>query len=116
MKTVNDVMQKYTAGEIELAEANKKLAELGTGFNLNPEKNVLTEEEKRQTVVGYFPEQATGWGLLDTGTGSLDKVKVIGGKFDHAINTVIDGKPNMIAWFMIAGKTYSVMGDKLAEA
>ena len=49
MKTVNDVMQKYTAGEIELAEANEKLKELGAGISLDPEKNVLTEEEKKNT-------------------------------------------------------------------
>ena len=115
MLTINDIVQKYTAGEIELAEANKKLAELGVGFHLNPEKNVMTEDEKRQTVVGYYPEQANGYGLLDTGTGSLDKAKVTNGKFDYAINAVIDGKPNMIAWFMIAGKTYAVVGDKLTE-
>ena len=116
MKTINEVMQKYTAGEIEAAEANEKLKELGATYHLTPGKNVLTEEEKRATTVGYYPEQANGYGLLDTGTGSLDKAKVTNGRFAHPINTVMpDGKPNMIAHFVIAGHTYKVMGDALAE-
>ena len=60
MKTINEVMQKYTAGEIEAAEANEKLKELGATYHLTPGKNVLTEEEKRATTVGYYPEQAHG--------------------------------------------------------
>lgn len=116
MKNIDEVMQKYTAGEIELEEANEKLKEFGSTYHLDPKKNVLTEEEKRQTVIGYYPEQATGFGLLDTGTGSYDKCKVVNGKFAYPINTVMpDGKPNMIAYFMIAGRTYAVHGDALVE-
>ena len=114
MKTVNDVMQKYTAGEIELAEANEKLKELGAGISLDPEKNVLTEEEKRQTVVGYFPEQANGWGLLDTGTGFLDKVHVTDGVLDYAVNAILpDGSVSMLADVLICGKIYAVRGAQL---
>lgn len=116
MKNIKEVIEKYTAGEIEVAEANEKLKEFGAGYHFTPGKNELTEEDKRATTVGYYPEQANGFGMLYTGTGSLDKAKVVNGKFLQAINTVMpDGKPNMPAFFYIAGHTYKVMGDALAE-
>ena len=114
--SIKEVIEKYTAGEMEVAEANEKLKELKAGYHFDPEKNTLTEEDKRATTIGYYPEQANGYGLLDTATGTLDKAKVTNGKFIQAINTVMpDGKPNMPAYFYIAGHTYTVMGDTLAE-
>ena len=116
MKNIKEVIEKYTAGEIELEDANEKLREFGSGYLFDPNKNVLTEEDKRATTVGYYPEQANGYGLLDTATGTLDKAKVTNGKFVQAINTMMpDGKPNMPAYFAIAGHTYAVHGDTLVE-
>lgn len=112
--SISEIINKYTAGEATLEETNTALKEAGSELHLDPQKNVLTEEDKRSTTVGYYPEQANGYGLLDTGTGSFDKCKVVNGKFSSPINTVIDGKPNMIAHFKIAGHTYAVMGDTLA--
>lgn len=113
--SIKEVIEKYTAGEMEVAEANAKLKDAGAGFHFTPGKNALTEEDKRATTIGYYPDQANGYGLLDTGTGSLDKAKVTNGKFDSPVNTVIDGKPNMPAYFTIAGHTYAVHGDTLVE-
>lgn len=116
MKTINDVMQKYTLGEATLEETNEALKELDAGFHLIPGKNALTEEELRATTVGHYPDQANGYGLLDTGTGTLDKARVTNGKLSEAMNTILpDGKPNMIVHFIICGKTYQVLGDTLAE-
>ena len=98
-----EIIRKYTAGELTLAEANLKLR----GIRLNPGKNILTEEEKRATTVGYYPEQANGWGLLDTGTGSLDKVEVRKGKL------VQGGMGEAFALCIIAGKSYEVKNDTL---
>ena len=53
MKNIKEVIEKYTAGEIEVAEANENLKELGAGYHFDPKKNELTEEEKRATTVGY---------------------------------------------------------------
>ena len=72
MSKVNEIMEKYTAGEITAEEANAKLAAAGAGFRLKLGKNVLTEEEMRATTIGHFPDQANGYGLLDSGTGTLD--------------------------------------------
>ena len=98
-----EIIRKYTAGELTLAEANLKLR----GIRLNPGKNILTEEEKRATTVGYYPEQANGWGLLDTGTGSLDKVEIRKGKM------VQGGMGEAFALCIIAGKSYEVKNDTL---
>lgn len=117
MKTnINEILKDYTAGEADLEKTNAALQEAGAGFGLKPGKNVLTDEDRKQTVVGYYPEQASGWGLLDTGTGSMERVHVINGRLDHAVNQVDgDGKANMTAYVIICGKTYEVLGDTLAE-
>lgn len=109
MSHLREIIGKYTAGEVTLEHTNKALADIGAGFHLEPGKNILTEEEKRATTVGYYPEQANGYGLLDTGTGSLDKVQVKNGQL------VGCDCGNMYALFSIAGKTYRVKGSALTE-
>ena len=100
-----EILLKYTAGELTLQEANDKLE----GLRLDPGRNVLSEAEKRGTTEGYYPDQANGWGLLDTGTGSLDKVEVRGGKL------VNGSMGEAYALCIIAGKRYEVKGDTLME-
>ncbi len=113
---INEILCGYTAGEADLEKTNAALARANAGFRLEPGKNVLTDEDRRQTVVGYYPEQASGFGLLDTGTGSMEKVKVAGGRLEHPVNEVDEnGKTNMAAYVVICGKTYEVLGDALAE-
>ena len=99
-----EIIKKYSAGEMTLMEANLKLE----GIKLNPLKNVLSDEEKRATTVGYYPDQANGWGLLDSGTGTLDKVRVTNGKLAH-------GMGEAFALCIIAGKAYEVKDDTLVE-
>lgn len=116
MKSTHEIIRDYTAGEKDVEETNAALKERGAGFHLDPARNEITEEEQRVTVVGYYPEQANGYGLLDTGTGSLDKVQVRGGKLNYAVNEVLPGgKVNMDAFVFICGRTYRVLGDALAE-
>ena len=104
---INETMSKYTAGEITLEQANEELKKAEAGFHLDPNKNVLTEEEKRQTVVGYYPEQANGFGMLDSGTGTMDKVQV---KDGHLVGCDMG---ESYALCIIGGKVYEVRGDKL---
>lgn len=99
-----EILQKYTAGEMTLEQANAELK----GIKLNPGKNILTEEEMRATTVGYYPDQANGWGLLDTGTGTFDKVRVTNGKLDY-------GMGDAFALVYIAGKMYEVKNDTLVD-
>lgn len=102
---INDIIHKYTAGEASLEETNAALKEAGASFHLDPEKHVIR------------PEEAGRFGLLDTGTGSLDKVQVIGGRLaGGAVNQVLeDGSTNMLAYVLIGGKRYEVKGDALVD-
>ena len=61
---VAEIMKKVELSEITLEEANKQLWDAGSGYHLNPWKNRIGRNEQ-------------GVGLLDTGTGTLDKVRVI---------------------------------------
>ena len=94
MNKINNVINDYTSGEITLEQANAVLAELPGGLYLDPEKNVIK------------PGEENAYGLLDTGTGSLDKVRVKGGRLVHSI-----GK--MPARCYYKGKCYDVKNDVL---
>lgn len=102
-----EIIKKYTAGEATLEETNAALA--GSGYHLDPGKNTLTEEEIRNTTIGTYPDMANGFGLLDTGTRTLDKVEVRGGKLVSADLGIM---PGMV---IIAGRTYNVKGNTLTE-
>lgn len=116
MNTIHEIVRDYTTGEADLEATNAALKEAGAGFSFVPGQNEITEEDRMATTVGYYPSQANGYGLLDTGTGSPDKVHVTGGKLDHAVNQVQpDGSTNMAAYVIICGKTYEVFGDTLEE-
>lgn len=107
-KTVRKIMEDYTAGKETLEATNEALKEYG--IRIQPGKNELTEEDKRATTVGYYPDQANGYGLLDTGTGTFDKVQV---KAGHLVGCDCG---EMYALCVIAGKTYRVQGTALTEA
>ena len=94
--TIKEIMHKYTAGEFTLEQANEELKNAGATFHLDPEKNTLSNEEIKM-----------GFGLLDTGTGSLDKVEVRKGKL------VQGGMGEAFALCIIAGKSYEVKNDTL---
>lgn len=106
---VNRIIAKYTAGKATLDETNADLKELGVDFRLNPNKNILTADEIANTHVGKVPNKITGYGLLDTGTGTLDKVEVNHGKL------VGNDVGEMYALCIIGGKVYHVKGDTLTE-
>ena len=107
--SMTEILNKYTAGQTTLEETNAALAEMGAGIHLKPGKNELTAEEtaaaKAETAAN-----ANGFGLLDTGTGSLDKVLV---KDGHLVDCDCG---EMYALCMIAGKTFRVQGTALVEA
>lgn len=113
---INEIIRKFTAGESTVEETNAALKEAGASLHLDTARNELTEEEKRATTVGYYPEQANGFGLLDTGTGTMEKVQVLDGKLEHPVNEVReDGSTNMLAFVHICGKRYEVKGRTLVE-
>ena len=99
-----EIIKKYSAAELTLEEANAKLK----GIKLDPGKNVLTEEEKRATTIGCYADMANGWGLLDTGTGTFDKVTVTNGKLAYGVG-------DTFALCFIGGKMCEVKDDTLVE-
>lgn len=109
MKTIEEIILDYTKGEKDLTETNEALKEAGSNIHLNPDRNKLTEEEKRSTTVGYYPDQANGYGLMDHGVGCLEKVHVVNGK------TVDVNMGAETAYVYIAGKKYELKGDTLVE-
>ena len=109
MKTIEEIILDYTKGEKDLTETNEALKEAGSNLYLNPDRNKLTEEEKRSTTVGYYPDQANGYGLMDHGVGCLEKVHVVNGK------TVDVNMGAETAYVYIAGRKYRLRGDVLTE-
>ena len=56
MSKVNEIMEKYTAGEITAEEANEQLRQQGANFHLEP----MTDEERaakkqREDELGFIP-------------------------------------------------------------
>jgi len=107
MKHITETLNKYTRGEATLTETNDALQELGAKVHLDEEKNSITEKELAATVTGENPGEINGFGLLDTGTGSYDKVEVRAGRLVQA------DCGDMAAFCLIGGKTYRVCGHKL---
>ena len=105
MKNINDILCAYTQGFASLEQTNKDLKTADAGFHLDPSKNELTPEEIAETRTCPVVE---GWGLLDSGTGSLDKVQVLGGELLH-------GMGDAFALLFIGGKRYKVHDTSLEE-
>ncbi|WP_312611388.1 hypothetical protein [Oscillibacter sp.] len=105
---INRIIAKHTAGEATLEETNADLRAFGSDLRLQPGKNALTAEEIAAAVVGA-PGEVCGAGLLDTGTGTLDKVYVKDGRL------VDNDVGEMHALLLIGGKVFRVEGDTLAE-
>lgn len=109
MSKINEIINEYTAGAATLEETNAALAELGAGIHLEPGKHELSAEEIAAAKADTA-STANGFGLLDTGTGTLDKVQVKDGQL------VDSDCGEMYALCMIAGKTFRVHGAALVEA
>lgn len=105
MKNINDILCSYTQGFASLEQTNEDLKTADAGFHLDPSKNDLTSDEIAETRTCPVVE---GWGLLDSGTGSLDKVQVLGGELLH-------GMGDAFALLFIGGKRYKVHDTSLEE-
>lgn len=114
----DQVIDIYKKEGTEAAEdVNAALKKLGVGLSFQPGKQIITPEELMETTVGAVASKANGYGMLDTGTGYMDKVKVVNGKLvNGAINQVMpDGSTNMSAVVYILDRKYVVKGDTLVD-
>ena len=107
--TTNEILNKYTTGEMTLPEANEALKEADSDLYLDHNRNVITPEELAETRVGETPAEANGWGILDHGVGSLEKVHVVNGR------TVDVDMGHEAAYVYIAGRKYRLRSDVLTE-
>lgn len=114
-REIEEILRSYTAGEYPTLEAvNQELKAAGSDVLLDPQKNVLTPEERAVTKVGETPASANGYGLMSSGTGTLDKVHITGGVLTTGGNQILEnGKVNMDLTVYIGGKRYSVRGRQL---
>ena len=108
--TVNEILEKYTKGEMTPDEANAALKEVeDNDLFLDPNRNIITQEEFMATTAGDTPETVNGYGLMDHGVGCLEKVHVVDGR------TVDVDMGQEAAYVYIAGRTYRLRGDVLTE-
>ena len=99
MSKITDIIHEYAGGTKTLDEANEALREAGAGFSIKPDKQQITPEEMMQG------DQRNGFGLLDTGTGSFDKVEV------KDMQLVVHDASCAGGLFKFNGKWYSVAED-----
>lgn len=96
MSKVTDTINAYAQGELTLEECNAKLRELGHPVMVDPDRPKLTPEMIE-----------AGWGLLDTGTGTLDPVQV---RDNELVDTDCGEMP---AFVCLKGTWYEVKGRKV---
>ena len=106
---MNEIINDYTAGKKTLKETNKALKKGGYGLVLDPNRNVISQEEFLATTAGDTPDTVNGWGLMDHGVGCMEKVHVVDGR------TVDVDMGQETAFVFIAGRRYRLWGDVLRE-
>lgn len=99
MSKIADIIRAYTEGEKTIDDTNAALRDAGAGFSLQPDKQKITPDEVAQG------DERNGFGMLDTGTGTLDKVEI---KDMKIVNCNVG---NMIAFVKFNGKLYGVAAD-----
>ena len=105
MVDINKILKQWADGEKTLEETNEALK--GTGIYVDPDKQKITEGEG--AVYCEDLSKINGYGLLDTGTGTLDKVKIKNGK-------LVDSIGNMAALVLVGDVYYKVVaGDTLVK-
>ena len=115
MANINEIIETYKKECFEATPAERKAALdkanealKGTGISLNPDKNAVLPSEA--AVVCEDVNKINGFALLDTGTGSLDKVEIINGKLKQSVGDIF---ALVVIADKIEGDTiYEVMSDK----
>ena len=105
MVDINKILKQWADGEKTVEETNEALK--GTGIYVDPDKQKIAEGEG--AVYCDDLSKINGYGLLDTGTGTLDKVKIKNGK-------LVDSIGNMAALVLVGDVHYKVVdGDTLVK-
>lgn len=97
MVNMYEIIKAFEAGEKTLEQANAELK--GTGIQLDPEKNNI--KEGTGAIICEDVSKINGYAMLDTGTGSLDKVLIKDGK-------LVDSVGDMFALVLIGKAMFEV--------
>ncbi len=109
MNDFEKVILDYSRGEVGLDETNEKLKKMGSKVTLDPMRNMFTAEELMNTTVGETPDEANGYGIMDHGVGSMEKVHVVNGRTPDV------NMGEEVAFVYIGGKKYRLCGDVLVD-
>lgn len=108
MKDLEKTLLDYTKGEKTLEETNKALKDMGSNIYLNPARNLFSAEELMDTTLGEDPPATVnGYGIMDHGVGSMEKVHVVDGKTPDV------NMGEETAFVYIGGECYRLRGDTL---
>lgn len=104
---VMNVIKRYTSGEITQNEANLKLVSAGVkGIDIEPMNDFL---ENSDVQISADLTNVNGYVKIDTGTGTMDTVRVCDNKLVNCDLGNMEG-------LAIAGKfRFNVKGDKITE-
>ena len=104
----SEIIRKYTEKAITLEEANQLLEENGSTVRLDLFKNAISGQEFAETKVNDDPVKVTGWGMMNHGVGSMEKMHIQNGKLDY--DTGFHGDTAVL---YIKGKMFRVNGDHI---
>lgn len=104
-----EILMAYSEGTIGIADANRMLEENRCGIKLDPYKNVITASECMDTHASENPAECTGYGFMNHGIGTPEKMYVKNGKFEYDTGFGHGAS----ATFYIGGKTFNVVGDHI---
>ena len=76
MTNIYETIKKWEDGEITVEEANETLKD--SGIKIDPNKQTINPGE--EAILFDDPSKINGYAMLDTGTGTLDKVLIKNGK------------------------------------
>lgn len=107
-----EILNKYTDGTNSVQVTNNLLNANGAGYSIDPDRNNITAEEAAAAVASVenasdFSE-ISGYGLMDTGTASKDKVSVLNGKVTNATG-------EQMAIVFIGGHVFRTAYDVITE-
>lgn len=112
MTNATDIILEHSKGTISLEEANKQLAAIGSDLHLDPHKNRISGAEMAKTHSDGTPEGTSGWGFMNHGIGTPEKMHVEKGKLDYDTGFGI-GEHDPSATLYIAGYVFDVVGDHI---
>lgn len=104
-KEIDLIFEAKDRGELDVFEVNERLAEQEAGYYLDPWKNVIHRNEPENIYNGV--------GMMDTGTGTMDKVRLVNGKLTEAVFDpdafTAENMPRVMV--LCAGETYYIAED-----